>query len=141
MESSRKRRVNGLERPYAPPQLSTWVFLPTLVLEFCFLASPLMPIGASIPVTLVVFGFAAAATYFGYRTMAVDPADPRLLCRGEEGQGIQQDDPTKQCWICDVQVHEQSMHCKFCNKCVDHFDHHCMCKYIRKLLYFVERSG
>jgi hypothetical protein len=33
----------------------------------------------------------------------------------------------KQCWICDVQVHEQSMHCKYCNKCVGHFDHHCMC--------------
>jgi hypothetical protein len=92
---------------------------------------------ASIPVTLVVFGFAAAATYFGYRTMAVDPADPRLLGGQED---IQQDDPTKQCWICDVQVHEQSMHCKFCNKCVDHFDHHCLCKYIHTI-YFVERRG
>jgi hypothetical protein len=92
---------------------------------------------ASIPVTLVVFGFAAAATYFGYRTMAVDPADPRLLGGQED---IQQDDPTKQCWICDVQVHEQSMHCKFCNKCVDHFDHHCLCKYIHTIS-FVERRG
>ena len=34
----------------------------------------------------------------------------------------------KQCWICDTQVAEHSMHCKFCNKCVYHFDHHCMCK-------------
>lgn len=34
----------------------------------------------------------------------------------------------KQCWICDLQVADHSMHCKFCNKCVYQFDHHCMCK-------------
>jgi hypothetical protein len=39
-------------------------------------------------------------------------------------------DEMKQCWICDVQVHEQSMHCKYCNKCVGHFDHHCMCTFV-----------
>jgi hypothetical protein len=37
------------------------------------------------------------------------------------------DEDMKQCWICDTQVAEHSMHCKFCNKCVYHFDHHCMC--------------
>jgi hypothetical protein len=41
-------------------------------------------------------------------------------------------DEMKQCWICDVQVHEQSMHCKYCNKCVGHFDHHCMCTCVKK---------
>lgn len=38
-------------------------------------------------------------------------------------------DAMKQCWICDVPVAEHSMHCKFCNKCVDHFDHHCICTF------------
>jgi hypothetical protein len=34
----------------------------------------------------------------------------------------------KHCWICDLPVADHSMHCKFCNKCVYQFDHHCMCK-------------
>jgi len=33
---------------------------------------------------------------------------------------------TKQCWICDTQVANHSMHCKYCNKCVCQFDHHCL---------------
>jgi hypothetical protein len=36
-------------------------------------------------------------------------------------------EPMKQCWICDASVAEHSMHCKFCNKCVYGFDHHCIC--------------
>lgn len=38
-------------------------------------------------------------------------------------------EPMKQCWICDASVAEHSMHCKFCNKCVYGFDHHCICTY------------
>ena len=82
--------------------------------------------------------------------MYIDPSDPRLLHANEmnnnntnndnnanasgNGNGLSSrhrwspEEPTRQCWICDVRVGEQSMHCKFCNKCVDHFDHHCMCK-------------
>jgi hypothetical protein len=41
---------------------------------------------------------------------------------------VPQDETMKQCWICDTQVADHSMHCKFCNKCVYHFDHHCMCE-------------
>jgi hypothetical protein len=39
-------------------------------------------------------------------------------------------EPMKQCWICNAQVAEPSMHCKFCDKCVYHFDHHCMCTFM-----------
>jgi hypothetical protein len=38
-------------------------------------------------------------------------------------------EPMKQCWICDTSVAEHSMHCKFCNKCVYGFDHHCICTF------------
>jgi hypothetical protein len=39
-------------------------------------------------------------------------------------------EPMKQCWICDTSVAEHSMHCKFCNKCVYGFDHHCICTFV-----------
>eukprot|EP00339_Tiarina_fusa_P022718 CAMPEP_0117035728 /NCGR_PEP_ID=MMETSP0472-20121206/25359_1 /TAXON_ID=693140 ORGANISM="Tiarina fusus, Strain LIS" /NCGR_SAMPLE_ID=MMETSP0472 /ASSEMBLY_ACC=CAM_ASM_000603 /LENGTH=352 /DNA_ID=CAMNT_0004745289 /DNA_START=254 /DNA_END=1313 /DNA_ORIENTATION=- len=136
----RVRRVNGLESPYTPAQLSTWVYLPTLVLEFLFFASPLLPLAASVPCSVVFVISAAASAYYGYTAMSTDPADPRLPSQGPQ-HGHDHDnghehapnaglwgpnEPTKQCWLCDVQVGEKSMHCKFCNKCVDQFDHHCM---------------
>jgi len=138
--SVRPTRKNGLSPPFTPAQVSTWVFLPTLVLEFLFFVSPILPLAASIPCTLIFCGFAAASTYYGYMAMKTDPSDPRLLHannnnnnnddNGDSGSHSHRhwdpEEPTKQCWICDVQVGEKSMHCKFCNKCVDHFDHHCM---------------
>jgi len=131
-DSERPRRINGLSPPYTAAQLSTWVFLPTLVLEFLFFASPLLPLAASIACSLIFFFSAAASTYFALKAMKTDPADPRICSRSETGDGHDgacawdPNEPTKQCWICDVQVGEKSMHCKFCNKCVGHFDHHCM---------------
>ena len=43
----------------------------------------------------------------------------------------------KQCWICDASVAEHSMHCKFCNKCVYGFDHHCICTWMCKCNFCV----
>jgi hypothetical protein len=80
--------------------------------------------------------------------MSTDPADPRLegaiTNNTDDGVGPSTpcswdpNEPTKQCWICDIQVGEKSMHCKFCNKCVDRFDHHCMCKFVA--LIFLNRK-
>lgn len=139
-ESERKIRENGLASPYSPAQLSTWVFLPFLLVEFGLLASPLMPIAVSIPVTIVVFAVAGAATYYAYVTMAEDPSDARIFSNPrnrkndkvdyEAPTSIASDDPTKHCWICEADVAQTSMHCKFCQKCVEGFDHHCMCKLV-----------
>lgn len=55
---------------------------------------------------------------------------PPVYSTAEDNTQQRQQAPTmKHCWICDVTVSAQSMHCKFCNKCVANFDHHCMCKY------------
>mmetsp|Transcript_32490 Transcript_32490/g.78866 ORF Transcript_32490/g.78866 Transcript_32490/m.78866 type:complete len:328 (+) Transcript_32490:389-1372(+) len=134
-ESERKIRENGLQPAYSPAQVSTWVFLPFLLVEFALLASPLMPIAVSIPVTIVVFAFAGAATYYAYVTMSIDPADVRIFSnprnRKDDKTKYEEptscsDDPTKHCWICEADVVQTSMHCKFCQKCVEGFDHHCM---------------
>jgi hypothetical protein len=131
-----------------------------LVLQFFFFASPILPLAASIPISIVFGIISVTVVYFAYQTIQVDPMDVHLACHlrkqqtqqqqnnnndnndhhhNDEHNGVVGDDdnannlPTenmKQCWICDTQVAEHSMHCKFCNKCVSHFDHHCMCKYI-----------
>ena len=130
-DPDRPRRVNGLSSPYTMPQLSTWVFLPALMIEFLLFASPLLPLAASIPCSVVFCLLALSSAYYGYLAMKTDPSDPRLFSSetGEQQCTWDPNEPTKQCWLCDVQVGEKSMHCKFCNKCVDQFDHHCMCTY------------
>lgn len=131
MDPNRARRINGLSRPYTPAQLSTWVLLPVLVLEFCLFNTPLLPLVPSIVCTVLFCLFALSSTYFAYTAMSIDPKDPRVPPFGANDDGCRdvEGEETKQCWLCDVQVGIKSMHCKFCNKCIDHFDHHCLCKF------------
>ena len=154
VQSERPRRVNGLSPPYTAAQITTWVLLPLLILEFGFFATPLLPLFAGIPCFVILILLGVISAYNGYQTMKVDPSDPRLLLSlkkknggnnnddGDDGNNGGDDDEnkidnseeTKHCWICDVQVNEKSMHCKFCNKCIDHYDHHTMSKFYLNLL-------
>eukprot|EP00804_Cyclotella_cryptica_P022948 CCRYP_014973-RA/>CCRYP_014973-RA protein AED:0.15 eAED:0.15 QI:0/-1/0/1/-1/1/1/0/439 len=139
------RRTNGFQRPFNPMQIGTWILLPTLLLQFLFFASPILPLAASIPCTVAVFTCGFLAAFFAYCCCAIDPIDERLrrhLANQENGgtngasasrnQSLSNEvyaepeaGPTKFCWVCGIDVNEVSMHCKFCDKCVENFDHHC----------------
>jgi hypothetical protein len=151
--SSTKRR-NGLESPYSRMQMSTWITLPALVVQFLMFCTPVLPLAASIACTVVFCGACLAAALYGYVATVVDPMDSRLSHDGEEpenkghllrllkvparqqtqhspGEAVNghnhenDDEKTKYCWVCEHDVAEPSMHCRYCNKCVSKFDHHC----------------
>lgn len=145
-------RLNGFTKPYSPAQIAAWAALAVTSLEFLIVISPILPVAASVVVTLVYFGMVGLVLYFGGRTQAIDPMDPYLGTYLQSNRTLttnklylyfnpprqQPADPAmvedgqvalKQCWLCDTQVKPKSMHCKFCNKCIDEFDHHCMCKW------------
>ena len=103
MTAARPRRTNGLAPPYTAAQVSTWVFLPLLVLEFLFFVSPLLPLAASIPCTLVFCFFAFFSAFFAYMAMKIDPKDPRVPNEiggaPPSNVAVDPEEPTKQCWI------------------------------------------
>lgn len=123
-------------------QVGTWFLLPTLLLQFLLFATPILPLAASIPCTICVFVCGGFTAYFTYQCCKINPIDGILACHlahqnaereggngvggsGLNNEGEDEDDATNFCWICEIDVHESSMHCKFCNKCVENFDHHC----------------
>ena len=118
------RRTNGLERPYNAMQIMTWILLPGLVIQFLLCISPILPIPASVPITIIFLACSVSSAYFGYKACSIDPIDARLLSTDTPSPFSSGSD-TKFCWVCEARVGLKSMHCKFCNKCVDTFDHHC----------------
>lgn len=145
-QNDNPRRKNGFATPYTGAQLSTWVALPTLIAEFLVVVAPVLPLEAMIPCVIVYGLVAILAAYYAYLAQAIDPMDKHLAkylerkANGEEdandnngfggclGDVNDEVEELKHCWICETQVAENAMHCKFCNKCVGNFDHHCMCK-------------
>lgn len=148
-------RLNGFTRPFSPAQIAAWAALLCLSLEWLVIIAPILPVAASVVITLVYFALVGLVLYYGGRTQAIDPMDPYLgnyLIQSSRlptttklyeyfnppteftqvADTVEAQEVTlKHCWLCDTQVKPKSLHCKFCNKCCDEFDHHCMCEYYR----------
>ena len=148
------RRQNGLTTPFNMPQISAWSALVGTLLHFILGITPILPLKASVPLTVLFVLLVGLVLLYGTRAVVMDPIDAYLEqeLRSARGGHVRREsklkdrlydaynrppreriDPLpassmKQCWICDVQVCETSMHCKYCNKCVGKFDHHCVCK-------------
>ena len=151
-------RLNGFTSPFSPAQVAAWAALGCLSLEWLMIIAPILPVAASVILTLVYLALVGLVLYYGGQTQAIDPMDPYLgkhliqssrlptttklyryfnpvtqytdvAAEAVTNVESQQQVTLKQCWLCDTQVKPKSLHCKFCNKCVDEFDHHCMCEY------------
>lgn len=146
-------RRNGFTPPYNMPQICAWLALVGSFLHFVLGITPILPLKASIPLTAFFIFLVGLVLLYGTRATAIDSMDAFLeqhlraargghVCRetkfsdrlynayNKPRENVQPlpADKMKQCWICDVQVCETSMHCKYCNKCVGNFDHHCLCE-------------
>jgi hypothetical protein len=97
--------------------------------------TPTLPKVLSIPLTITYIISAFIATRYGYITTKTDPIDHLLFkhihgaahpsATPQSSSDVEEED-TKYCWVCQTNVYNQSMHCKYCDKCVGVFDHHCM---------------
>ena len=132
-------RENGFDYPLHPLQCLTWALFPVILLDFYWLLLPLLPGEATRWAVGTAYTAAAATTFFcAWITAAVDPRDPSVaaaappatnrLARCCEPLALWPPpvgEDTCRCYLCQVHVFASSKHCRFCDKCVLRFDHHC----------------
>lgn len=126
------RREHGLQLPLHPLQVSGWLALITLSAGSFLLLVPALPINLqpAALATLSTLLLLHLAAHLG--AALIDPAEPALrktapaplpsLDRDKHAHVIEEG----LCHLCKVLVSgPRTKHCSACNKCVDHFDHHC----------------
>lgn len=94
------RRLNGLQYPWHPLQVVTWVLFPALLAQYFLFLMPLMWSNIILVCILsLIFGISSIiAAVAGYATCAIDPADNALV------GGTATTDPTVYCYLCETDV-------------------------------------
>jgi len=121
-------RSNGCMKPYNWMQVGTWILLPLLLLQFFFFASPLLPLAASIPCSIVVFFFGILTAYKAIKTTITDPADSHSQKKKQGANFTDEEKAEKEaryCHHCESNVNNNAVHCNICHKCIEGYDHHC----------------
>ena len=96
-----ERRINGLQPPWHPLQIVTWLLFPALLSHYFLFLMPLMWDNRVMVITLsVAFGLASVVSaWSGHMTCAIDPSDDAVA--GESTNS----DPTVYCYLCETNVY------------------------------------
>lgn len=129
----RGRRINGLQLPLHPLQISGWVALFGFgVSTFCVLIPALHP-DLQTPLFVIVSSLYVIHGCSHLAALLIDPSDSELRKQSSK-RIVPEFDRTKhshviengRCHLCNIKTtSSRTKHCSVCNKCVAQFDHHC----------------
>ena len=105
--------------------MNIWFVFPFLFIHFWAFLYPLIwdTIEAQVLLCLAFMLPFGAAIIAGSVCGAIDPADDYVITCNNEGHG---DQSRVYCYLCEINVGLTSKHCRYCDKCVVGFDHHCV---------------
>ncbi|KAG1669502.1 hypothetical protein FOA52_015669 [Chlamydomonas sp. UWO 241] len=111
------QRKHGLQTPFDPHQVGTWVVITVLGVTCYTLFVPVVIDSATRIALAVLYTVLLVTTlWLAYASSVADPSDPGLH-GSNEGELF--------CSMCEVNVAATAKHCRACNRCVEGFDHHC----------------